>query len=102
MERQATVEHEGACDLVIARTFDAGWLAIIDDKPEQPVLSADGGFLAVRSARFGYESRSFALSASSGLRSVRGDLVRSRPCQSPASSRPPYGMRFGRRQHAAH
>jgi hypothetical protein len=44
----ATVEHEGACDLVIARTFDAGWLARIDEKPEQPVLSADGGFLAVR------------------------------------------------------
>jgi Bacterial membrane protein YfhO len=44
----ATVEHEGACDLVIARTFDAGWRARIDEKPEQLVLSADGGFLAVR------------------------------------------------------
>jgi hypothetical protein len=44
----ATVEHEDACDLVIARTFDAGWLARVDEQPEQPVLSADGGFLAVR------------------------------------------------------
>jgi uncharacterized membrane protein YfhO len=44
----AMVEHAGDCDLVIARTFDAGWQARIDGEPEQPVLSADGGFLAVR------------------------------------------------------
>ena len=44
----ATIEHDGTCDLVIARTFDAGWLARIDDQPEQPVLAADGGFMAVR------------------------------------------------------
>jgi hypothetical protein len=44
----AMVEHEGDCDLVIARTFDAGWQARIDGEPEQPVMSADGGFLAVR------------------------------------------------------
>ena len=44
----ATVEHEGTCDLVIARTFDAGWLARIDGGPEQSVLPVDGGFQAVR------------------------------------------------------
>ncbi len=89
----ATVEHEGACDLVIARTFDAGWLATIDDKPEQPVLSADCGFQAVRSARLGHASRSFALSTSSGLRSTRRSRWLRRPCQSWASSRPSYGIR---------
>jgi hypothetical protein len=44
----ATVEHDGPCDLVIARTFDPGWLARIDDGPERPVLSVNSGFQAVR------------------------------------------------------
>jgi hypothetical protein len=44
----AVVEHDGPCDLVLARTYDAGWLARVDDGPEQPVLPADGGFQAVR------------------------------------------------------
>jgi hypothetical protein len=44
----ATVEHDGPCDLVLARTFDPGWLARVDDGPERPVLLADGGFQAVR------------------------------------------------------
>jgi hypothetical protein len=44
----ATVEHVGACDLVIARTFDPGWLARIDNGPEKSVLPVDGGFQAVR------------------------------------------------------
>jgi hypothetical protein len=44
----ARVEHDGPCDLVIARTFDPGWRARIDGGPEQPVLPVDGGFLAVR------------------------------------------------------
>jgi len=44
----ATVEHDGSCDLVIARTFDPGWLARIDGGPERPVLPVDGGFQAVR------------------------------------------------------
>ncbi|MHB1557247.1 MAG: hypothetical protein ACYC61_07190 [Isosphaeraceae bacterium] len=44
----ATVEHDGPCDLVLARTYDPGWLARIDDGPERPVLRADVGFLAVR------------------------------------------------------
>jgi hypothetical protein len=44
----ANVEHEGTCDLVIARTFDAGWRARIDDGPEGAVLPVDCGFQAVR------------------------------------------------------
>jgi hypothetical protein len=44
----ATIEHDGTCDLVLARTFDAGWLARIDDGPDQSVLPVDGGFQAVR------------------------------------------------------
>jgi hypothetical protein len=43
-----TIEHEGTCDLVVTRTFDLGWLARIDDGPEQSVVPVDGGFLAVR------------------------------------------------------
>jgi hypothetical protein len=44
----ATVEHDGPCDLVLARSFDPGWRARIDDGPEQAVLPVDDGFLAVR------------------------------------------------------
>jgi hypothetical protein len=44
----ATVEHDGSCDLVIARTYDPGWLARVDDGLEWPVLPVDGGFQAVR------------------------------------------------------
>jgi hypothetical protein len=44
----AAVEHDRPCDLVIARTFDPGWLARVDDGPERPVLPVDGGFQAVR------------------------------------------------------
>jgi len=44
----ATVEHDGPCDLVIARTFDPGWQARIDQGPAPPVFRVDGGFLAVR------------------------------------------------------
>jgi hypothetical protein len=44
----ATVEHDGPCDLVIARTFDPGWRARIDDRPERPVVPVDGGLHAVR------------------------------------------------------
>ncbi len=45
---RATIEHQGTCDLVIARTFDQGWHARIGRGPEQPVLPVDGGLLAVR------------------------------------------------------
>jgi hypothetical protein len=44
----AIVEHDGPCDLVIARCFDPGWLARIDDGPEHTVLPVDDGFQAVR------------------------------------------------------
>jgi hypothetical protein len=44
----AAVEHDGTCDLVVARTYDPGWLARIDTGPEQPVHRLDSGFIAVR------------------------------------------------------
>lgn len=44
----ATIEHDGPCDLVLARTFDPGWLARVGDGPERPVLPVDGGFQAIR------------------------------------------------------
>jgi hypothetical protein len=44
----AEVEHDGPCDLVIARSFDPGWLARTGGGPGKPVLPVDGGFQAVR------------------------------------------------------
>jgi hypothetical protein len=44
----ATVEHDGTCDLVLARSFYPGWFARIDEGPEQPLIPADGGFQSVR------------------------------------------------------
>jgi hypothetical protein len=44
----ATVEHHGSCDLVIARCYDPGWLARIDDGSLQQVLPVDDGLQAVR------------------------------------------------------
>jgi uncharacterized membrane protein YfhO len=44
----AEVEHDGPCDLVIARTFDSGWLADMGGGNEQRVLPVDGGLMAVR------------------------------------------------------
>ncbi len=44
----ATVEHDGPCDLIVARTFDPGWQARIDGGPEQPAIRVNGGLLAVR------------------------------------------------------
>jgi hypothetical protein len=46
--REAVVEHDGSCVLVITRAFDRDWRARVGDGPEHPVLRADGGFLAVR------------------------------------------------------
>jgi Bacterial membrane protein YfhO len=45
---RGTVEHEGTCDLVIARSFDPGWKARINDGPPQQVLHVDGGYQGVR------------------------------------------------------
>jgi hypothetical protein len=56
----ATVEHDGPCDLVLARTFDPGWLARVDNGPENRVLSVDGGFLAVRLDGAGVHRASFS------------------------------------------
>ncbi len=44
----AEVEHDGPSDLVIARTYDPGWTARINDRIDQPVLPVDGGFQAIR------------------------------------------------------
>jgi hypothetical protein len=44
----AQVEHDGPCDLVIARTFEPGWRASKNGGPAQSVLRVDGGFQAVR------------------------------------------------------
>jgi hypothetical protein len=46
--RVAVVAHDGACDLVVTRAHDAGWLARVNDGPERPVLPVDGGLQAVR------------------------------------------------------
>jgi hypothetical protein len=40
---------------VIARTFDPGWLARIEDGSELPVFPVDGGFQAVRLEGSGVE-----------------------------------------------
>ena len=45
---RGTVEHDGACDLVIARSFDPGWMARINGGPPQRVLHVDGGYQGVR------------------------------------------------------
>src|SRR5439155_11568739 len=42
------VDHDGACDLVIRRTYAPGWIARIDDSPPTPVLRVDGGLQGVR------------------------------------------------------
>ncbi len=44
----ALVEHDGACDLVVARTFDPGWKALIDRSAATAVYPADGGLIGVR------------------------------------------------------
>jgi len=46
--RTAHVEHDGSCDLVISRTYYPGWMASINDGPEQPVARAEVGVQAVR------------------------------------------------------
>jgi hypothetical protein len=42
------VEHDGVCDLVVTRAYYPGWWVQVDDGPERPASSADGGLLAVR------------------------------------------------------
>jgi hypothetical protein len=45
---EGEVEHDGTCELVLARTCYPGWLARVDHGPERPVLRVDGGLQAVR------------------------------------------------------
>lgn len=46
--RSATIEHDGACDLVLARAYDPGWRASIAGGRDVAVHRADGGFQAIR------------------------------------------------------
>ena len=46
--RIAIVEHAGACDLIISRTFYPGWTARVNDGPSQAVRKANGGLQAIR------------------------------------------------------
>ncbi len=41
--REAIVEHDGPCDLVVNRTYYPGWYASIDGGPERPVDRAEFG-----------------------------------------------------------
>ena len=45
---EGEVEHDGACDVVIRRTYVPGWTARIDDGPEVPVVPVNGGLQSVR------------------------------------------------------
>jgi len=70
--RAATVEHDGACDLVINRTYYPGWTFRVDDGPERPVLRANRGIQAARLAGAGVHRVTFAYrptnqSATAGL-----------------------------------
>ena len=51
----ATVEHDGACDLVIAQSFDPGWTARINGTTIARVNRVDGGYLGVRLPGSGIE-----------------------------------------------
>ena len=46
--RLAIVEHDGACDLVINRTYFPGWFASVNEGSERPVARAEIGVQAVR------------------------------------------------------
>ena len=46
--REAVVDHDGACDLVIRRTFYPGWTYRVDDALPENVRKADGGLQAAR------------------------------------------------------
>ena len=46
--REAVVDHDGSCVLVITRAFDRDWRARVGDGAEVPVLRVDGGLQAVK------------------------------------------------------
>jgi hypothetical protein len=41
------VEHDGPCDVVLARSYFPGWTATLGDGPPRPVFRADGGLQAI-------------------------------------------------------
>ena len=66
---EVVVEHDGACDLVVARTYYPGWLARVNGAGERPVHRANAGLQAVRldgagtdRVSFRYRPRYFAAS----------------------------------------
>lgn len=75
--RKAVVEHNGACDLVINRTYFPGWFAAINEGPEWPVARAEIGVQAVRlegqgpsRVTFAYRPSSLRVSAPIALAAV--------------------------------
>jgi hypothetical protein len=42
------VEHDGTCDVVVLRTYAAGWFARLNDGPPIPVNRVDGGLQSIR------------------------------------------------------
>jgi hypothetical protein len=41
------IEHDGACDLIVTRTYDPGWLALVNGKPDK-LHPVDGGLQGLR------------------------------------------------------
>jgi hypothetical protein len=44
----AVVDHDGACDLIVRRTYYLGWVYRVDGGPEKPVSKVDGGLQGAR------------------------------------------------------
>jgi hypothetical protein len=73
----ALVEHDGTCDLVVARTYYPGWTSQVGTGPEQPVHRVDGGLQAVRlegpgpsHVRFRYRPTALSVATASSSASV--------------------------------
>jgi len=43
----AVVDHDGACILILQRTYYPGWVSRVDGGPEQPVLKVNGGLQGI-------------------------------------------------------
>jgi hypothetical protein len=72
--RTVTLEHDGACILIVRRTYYPGWQARINDGPAEPVLKVDGGLQGVRVTGSGTTRVSFEYSPVGLDRSVRVSL----------------------------
>jgi hypothetical protein len=46
--RKAVVKHDGSCTLVLQRTYYPGWMARVNDSPEQQVLKVNGGLQGIQ------------------------------------------------------